>query len=47
MKYWLLYQSDNNLPIRFNDKEELRKYWKSLHKDIKVKVIEFKKVYNN
>lgn len=47
MKYWLLCQNDFGLPLRFNDKEKLRKYWKSLPKDVEVKVIEFEKVYNN
>lgn len=47
MKYWLFYQSDSNLPLRFNDKEKLRNYWKSLPNDVEVKVIEFEKVYNN
>lgn len=44
MKYWLLYQSDSNLPLRFNDKARLKEYWKSLPKDTEVTVYEFVKV---
>ena len=44
MKYWLFYQSNSNLPLRFNNKEELKKYWKALPKDVKATVVEFEKV---